>query len=270
MEYIGENIKNLRKFRGFSQSELAKNICSQSELSKIENAKLYPSLYVCYEISKKLDVTLDELIKNKFDFLEQEQTEKLLNLFYTQKYRECLKFIDNLHLFKSSNNRQLILYVKSACKFYLNGKIDTVTDELEESLYETYTDFKKNHFPIEIQILNLLGVLYKDINNKKSEMYITKSHLILNSRLPKDIHFRALSKCFYNSAKIYLEKDKKNEARKTVLNGIRWCLKNQSLYFLSDLYELLIIINIELGEHHLIKKTEKIFNSLKLINNNFI
>lgn len=269
MEYIGQKIKNLREIRGFSQNELARNICSQSELSKIENLKLYPSLYICYEISKKLDVTIDELIENEFDFLEKEQIEKLLNLFYIQEYHECLKLISNLHLFKSSNYRQLRLYIKSACIFYLNGEIDTVINELEESLYETYTEFKKSYLPIEIQILNLLGVIYKDKNRRKSELYITKSNVMLNSNLPKDIHFRALSKCFYNSAKIYLEKGNKVEARRTALSGIRWCLNNQTLYFLSNLYELLMLINIELGEHHLSKKVKKIFNSLELINKNF-
>lgn len=270
MDYIGKRIKNLRKIRGFSQRDLSQGICSQSELSKIENSKLYPSLYVCYEISKKLDITIDELIENEFDLAEKCQIEEIINLFYMQRYSECLILIEKLSSLQVSQNRQLVCYILGASKYYLSRDINNSIEILENSLDETYTDFKKSYLPIEIQILNLLGTLYKEKKSSKCDIYISKSLMMIHSNLPKDIHYRALSKCFYNSAKIYLEQGNKIAARKAVLSGIKWGINNQTLYYLSNLYELLITINIELDEHHLIKKTKKIINSLKLINESYV
>jgi HTH-type transcriptional regulator, pleiotropic regulator of extracellular virulence genes len=56
--HIGVEVKKLRKSKGLTQQELAKNICHQSEISRIEAGNVYPSMYILYGISGKLDVSM--------------------------------------------------------------------------------------------------------------------------------------------------------------------------------------------------------------------
>lgn len=61
MDNIGNNVKKIRILQGISQKNLAQGICSQSKLSKIENNQILPSITLCYEISKKLNITIDDI-----------------------------------------------------------------------------------------------------------------------------------------------------------------------------------------------------------------
>ncbi len=49
-------IKELRKKKYISQSELCQGICSQSQISKIEKGIIYPSSILLYQLSERLGV----------------------------------------------------------------------------------------------------------------------------------------------------------------------------------------------------------------------
>lgn len=59
MNTIGQSIKSLRKLAGLSQEELSKAICSQAQLSKMENKNEIPSSMVLYKLSRKLGVDMN-------------------------------------------------------------------------------------------------------------------------------------------------------------------------------------------------------------------
>lgn len=56
---IGQTIRYYRKRKALSQKELAEGICSQSEISLIEQDKRQPSLALISCISKKLNISID-------------------------------------------------------------------------------------------------------------------------------------------------------------------------------------------------------------------
>ena len=59
---IAENLKKFREEQGISQRELARRVgVNQTMIAHIENGLRIPSLAVGFEISKALDVSLDEL-----------------------------------------------------------------------------------------------------------------------------------------------------------------------------------------------------------------
>ncbi|MEE0963921.1 MAG: helix-turn-helix transcriptional regulator [Ruminococcus bromii] len=61
---FAENVKKFRQARGLSQKKLALEVgVNQSMIAHIENGLRIPSLAVGFEISKALDVSLDELCK---------------------------------------------------------------------------------------------------------------------------------------------------------------------------------------------------------------
>jgi putative transcriptional regulator len=62
-EKLGKNIIRLRKAKGWSQSELARN-CEKDRQSieRLENGKINPSAFYIYEISVGLGVSVNELL----------------------------------------------------------------------------------------------------------------------------------------------------------------------------------------------------------------
>jgi putative transcriptional regulator len=64
LENLGKNIKEIRKDKGISQSELAWR-CNKDKQSveRIENAKINPSIFILSQLAKALEVPLSELVK---------------------------------------------------------------------------------------------------------------------------------------------------------------------------------------------------------------
>lgn len=61
--HLGENIKKLRKQRGWSQSELAeKASITLTHVNRLETGKYNPSIDVVLRLARALDVTLDQLV----------------------------------------------------------------------------------------------------------------------------------------------------------------------------------------------------------------
>ncbi len=58
---------------GYSQSELAENICTQGTISNIENAITLPSTYILKEIANKLNIDIVDLV-----FIDHDPIEKIL------------------------------------------------------------------------------------------------------------------------------------------------------------------------------------------------
>jgi ribosome-binding protein aMBF1 (putative translation factor) len=53
---IGKRIHDVRKTKGISQEDLAKGICSQAQISKIEKGQSHPTVKTLFLISERLEV----------------------------------------------------------------------------------------------------------------------------------------------------------------------------------------------------------------------
>jgi transcriptional regulator with XRE-family HTH domain len=63
---MAENLKRLRKKRGWSQSQLAEQIGSHlSHINRIETGKYNPSLDVVQKLASVLEVTIDYLVNDE-------------------------------------------------------------------------------------------------------------------------------------------------------------------------------------------------------------
>ena len=59
---LSENLKNLRKAKGFSQEELAKRCgVSRQTVNAIENNKYDPTLSLAFRLARELEMTVDGL-----------------------------------------------------------------------------------------------------------------------------------------------------------------------------------------------------------------
>ncbi|MFK8198305.1 helix-turn-helix transcriptional regulator [Tuanshanicoccus lijuaniae] len=59
---LSNKIKSLRQEKNLSQSELAKGVCSQGFISKIERGEVAPDIVMLTKLARKLDVTVGYLI----------------------------------------------------------------------------------------------------------------------------------------------------------------------------------------------------------------
>ncbi|WP_294741077.1 helix-turn-helix domain-containing protein [uncultured Exiguobacterium sp.] len=94
---IGYEIKRIRKEKKITQAELCEGICSQAEISKIENGKNSPTIDLLQQVAKRLKVPLSMLFQDHLrSDVFQSYDEQLANLLRTNHYVDALKLIKHL------------------------------------------------------------------------------------------------------------------------------------------------------------------------------
>lgn len=148
---IGATIKKLRKLKGLSQDELAKDICDRTTITKLENGfSKIPSFIFVLQICDKLDISVDEFINlalsSSYTLDKKEIFNSLINNDI-EKISEYLSKIDIEAL--SLKDKQLYNYL--IAKIYINnGKMDKAKEYLLMSLNDNKS-FKTDN------IMNLLA-----------------------------------------------------------------------------------------------------------------
>ena len=100
---LAENIRKIRKKKGWSQKELGEMIGSHlSHVNRIETGKYKPSLDVLKKIADALEVSLDFLVSEKEEELQEVKIEdktmseriKLLNTLEPEDRKAVIRVID--------------------------------------------------------------------------------------------------------------------------------------------------------------------------------
>ena len=100
---LAENIRKVRKKKGWSQKELGEMIGSHlSHINRIETGKYKPSLDVLKKIADALDVSLDYLVSDSGEDLQEVKIEdknmaeriKLLNTMDPEDRKAVIRVID--------------------------------------------------------------------------------------------------------------------------------------------------------------------------------
>jgi transcriptional regulator with XRE-family HTH domain len=87
---LAANLKRLRKKKRWSQTQLAEHIGSHlSHINRIETGKYNPSLDVVQKLAKALDVTIDYLVSDTAEDLQEVRIED-------KSLLERVKLIDSL------------------------------------------------------------------------------------------------------------------------------------------------------------------------------
>ncbi len=100
---LAENIRKVRKKKGWSQSELGEMIGSHlSHINRIETGKHNPSLEVLKKIANALEVSIDSLVNGTEEDLQEVKIEdknmaeriKLLNTLEPEDRKAVIRVID--------------------------------------------------------------------------------------------------------------------------------------------------------------------------------
>ena len=201
MKVAGDKIKQARKLKKITQSELANGICTQATISNIENRNLCDSLDIFSSICLRLDLEVEECMM----ISEEKKIENLLN-----KVEELLYYKGITCLLGKKDKAEALFYL------YRGAEIDR-----KVNIYN-------------ILSLNALGTLYElEKDMRKAQVYYEKS-------LQELEQFKlecSLERCriYYNSAKFYSEI--KDYQKSVILSekGIQICRDKHSIYLLDYL-----------------------------------
>ncbi|KSU50781.1 hypothetical protein AS033_05215 [Exiguobacterium indicum] len=111
IEAFGQHIKQLRVERNLTQTELARDVCSQAELSKIENGKIMPTIDIVQRLSQKLHTSTAHLFIDANETSLFHQFDRQLSDFSRRhRYDDMLDFIKQIPNDLPSSVQLLIRY----------------------------------------------------------------------------------------------------------------------------------------------------------------
>lgn len=235
---LGTLIKEKRKSLSMTQRDLAKGICVQAMVSKIENDELKPSQDKLNKIAERLQVSVDyfeqnTISKEETDSVTMEQIiEKIRDLLAIREY-DSIDFLMKAYedeIQKATNLHEIMFFqwIQATIYEHKTGDSETAIKKLESI---TITDVEKE---ISLEIINAIARLY--IRNDQFEEAIKKMETGLAYAKDKTINFKVIVKLLLNYA-LAMNKTKQYKKKLDVLNkGINLLLKNQSLFTLGDFY----------------------------------
>jgi transcriptional regulator with XRE-family HTH domain len=145
---IGKRIMALRKAKGLSQDDLAKNVgISRSSLVQVELGNRYLDVLELYKLSLFLQFSLDEFLSKDFD---QQKKEEVISIKKTKEKAEERIAVPEMSISKFKN---ILLYILEKCA----GKPNVGETVLYKLLY--FSDF--NYY--ELYEEHLSGARYRKL-----------------------------------------------------------------------------------------------------------
>ena len=244
MDYsiIGKKIKELRKVVGLTQGDLAEGICTQALVSRIEKGDIYPSATALYQISEKLGVDVNYFFEigttPRLDYVKEVERQ-LRNFRVRLMYDEMIEMVKaeekNPLFFRNQTNLQLLYWHKSIYVFEIDKDQEAGLALLKEALSLTMNK-KRALTEREIEIHMTLGVFEYGRGNLEKSLTLyeeVRSALQSSAQLnDKSIKTRLL----YNIARTLTRLGKYEESNSYCDQAIKWCLEEEHLFGLGELY----------------------------------
>ena len=244
MDYsiIGRKIKELRKVVGLTQGDLAEGICTQALISRIEKGDIYPSATALYQISEKLGVDVNYFFEigttPRLDYVKEVERQ-LRNFRVKIMYDEMMEVVKaeekNPLFYRNQTNLQLLYWHKSIYLFEIEKNQEAGLALLRDALSLTMNK-KRAMTEREIEILMTVGVFEYGKGNLEESLTLyeeVRSAFQSSAQLnDKSIKTRLL----YNIARTLTRLGKYKESNSYCNQAIKWCLEEEHLFGLGELY----------------------------------
>lgn len=247
---LATRFKNRRLELKMSQSEVAEGICKQAQISKIEQGNYSPGAELLYELSRRLNVSLDYFFDVNIQESSQnlEEFKEIATKFLSQRNYKELKYIYDLEMSKNNklavSDKIYLKWVEAILDYEYLQEPNKAIGKMEK-IYSQITEKDEMHLRVTTSLFNFYNKndkekyekLHKNINSVISNLKI-----ITLEQLELVINFK------YNySRHLWMKKDITN-AIDEVTGLIDLCKKYRSNYSLADAYSLLGNIFEELDE----------------------
>ncbi|MFP9085084.1 helix-turn-helix domain-containing protein [Streptococcus equi] len=240
MTTLAEKFRLKRKELGLSQQTLAKGICEQSQISKIERGHFIPSADLLFRLSQRLEVPLD------YFFNEQIEVKSNLSNFNHLSARllddrnyDDLEYLYKIEVERSTfltlEDRTYLEWIKAIIDFYQYELQFEAISHLENILSKVASTTL-----IYLKVLNTLSNFYSLVG--REEDYEANYSLLMELYQTKNLEYQEFLfgyiRVRYNYAHYLVSKEKYNEAMQEALETIELCKERQTSYQLAPLLVL--------------------------------
>jgi transcriptional regulator with XRE-family HTH domain len=238
---IGSIIRELRKMIGLSQKELAEGICTQAQISKLENGDEYPYSITLYEISKRLGVDMNYFFHSietpRLDYVEE--VKHLIRQYIRKRDYDSVALIIERErtspLFQTLANKQFLLWHEGICDYYVYKNKERSLHKLREAIKLTQTSdsyYKER----EIEVLNSIAIIHDEEKEFEKAIGMYRTALTQLKYLPQVKDEKIKIRILYGLARTLTEMGQYKESLTYSERGIHLCISCESLYLFGELH----------------------------------
>jgi HTH-type transcriptional regulator, pleiotropic regulator of extracellular virulence genes len=236
---LGAEIKALRKKHGISQKELAKGICDQSEISRIESGNVYPRVDVLSQLALRLRVNIQHFLSlsnDRTDYINE-------TINYVRALNRLHKYDEMYELTKSElkqrellDNHYYYCFLKwkyTVAKFKL-GKL-TYQESVEALLGLTNNkQLSLLHDLLDLRILNSIATIYGESGRYEESIVFYKQ--ILSMDIESDQYPSFITKVINNYSNCLYILRKYSDSITITKKGIKICKEENTMEMIGYLY----------------------------------
>lgn len=271
--HFGELLKEIRIMNKMTLEQLSDKICSTRQLSRIESGENNPSLYIIHNISKKLNIDLQEYYRIYFcsgsfivyDF--KSKFEQLLENANILGLKELINTIEKMDEFLTGENRQYVLYGKALCSAYLDKNYIISNNyclegiQIEDHSFQLDIEIIENRLysNVGLTMINLIGGNYNRIGEKDKafnlseklflllEYHIFQTPYIMYRKL--DFEKRLYQSSCYNLSILHMKKCLYDKSLEYINKGISLSTNENYMFYLPELLAQKSRLLYKMGSH---------------------
>lgn len=233
---IGTKIKQLRIEKQMTQKELCTDLCSQAEISKIENGLNSPTVDLLQQLATRLQVPISLLFQEHTDEEQFFQLDHFLSdLLREEKYEEALKRINQVEV----NETIEVDILKSYIKTIIDLKQKRIDFRTAASLL-SHLLIEKEVWSHSIQLFIRIKMAIANMYSEEDQFHLTESvyqELETEIELLQSLtHLNALLKIYFNHCQILEYQGKSEESIVIAKKGYELCLKHNHTFLFGHFY----------------------------------
>ncbi|HCD59507.1 MULTISPECIES: helix-turn-helix domain-containing protein [Exiguobacterium] len=235
IQSVGDKIKQERKKQGMTQKALCEGICSQAEISKIENGRNSPTIDLLQQICRRLRIPIslffeDEIVSQKLNEIDQRMLRHMREKTYSAMEKDLEEYAKSNTVFEiqvlTQYHQKLLLHEKGNIDFRtcISALLKLV---IEESLVE-------KSFLLYTRIQMAIAVLYTNHEDYMHSHQIYKELLKLPYRTRE--YKKIKMKIIYNYLRNLYRLKRFEEGLKEVEHAIKETKELEDLTYIGHFY----------------------------------
>ncbi|RDB33926.1 helix-turn-helix domain-containing protein [Exiguobacterium sp. RIT594] len=243
---IGNEIKRIRQERNWTQAELCQGICSQAEISKIENGRNSPTVDLLQQLAERLEIPVSFLLENR---KQQESIKKidhtLLQLTREGNYEQILSY--DITTGDRFHETTLLLEYYRIISEYRIDNYDYRTTSVQLSRLIEHNDIKYNYPDLYLRAKMAIAILYAENQEYRQAEKLYKELEETHFEFSNEKVIEQQLKIIYNHAKLLFKMGNFEESLTTALKGIHSSVLLSNASYIAHLYyqkgEVLEVLN---------------------------
>ncbi|OCA11187.1 helix-turn-helix domain-containing protein [Mammaliicoccus sciuri] len=241
---LGERVKQRRIDLKLSQQNLAQGIATQSQISKIEKNELQPGSQLLFNISRRLNCSMDYLyIGDELDTQLEQKLKVIERLLEERDYDALIPIIDGNYLSNSSTDEiAASKWVRSIITFYKH-------DDVEQSLQlieEAYRLMDHNMYEkLQVSIFNTRAIYYYRQNENEKAKSSLEQGLEIAKRYNVDDNYQI--KLLYTLSNIYSNEKAYDRCLAYAQSALDITIKSNRYMLYSELVYNIVQSRLEMG-----------------------